>query len=153
VRKFSLVVQFAAQDVTAKNLPRREHFRAWVKAALPEDCRGLVTIRLVSQDEGRQLNLQYRGKDYPTNVLSFPYDLPAKIAGDLAICPAVVESEALEQKKLLAAHYAHMTVHGLLHLQGYNHENVAEAEVMERREREILDRLGFPDPYCLTDPS
>ncbi|MCL2022549.1 MAG: rRNA maturation RNase YbeY [Betaproteobacteria bacterium] len=153
MRKLALVVQFAAQDVAAENLPGRERFRAWAKAALSEARRGEVTIRLVSAEEGRQLNLQYRGRDYPTNVLSFPYGLPSEIAGDLALCPAVVEREAVEQKKSLEAHYAHLTVHGVLHLQGYNHENVAEAEIMETREREILEALGFPDPYCLAESS
>ncbi|MCL2076680.1 MAG: rRNA maturation RNase YbeY [Betaproteobacteria bacterium] len=176
----SLAVQYVARDVAAENLPKRARFRAWAKAALPEGCRSEITIRLVSAEEGQKLNLQYRGKDYPTNVLSFPYmvipqnhnalstapcratstacgsslrpgmlennySLPPEIAGDLAICPAVVEREAAAQQKPLAAHYAHLTVHGLLHLQGYNHENVAEAEIMEAREREILDKLGFPD--------
>jgi len=152
MKKFSLTVQFAAPDVAAKNLPKREHFRAWAKAALPEDCRGEVTIRLVAKEESQQLNLQYRGKDYPTNVLSFPYDISSEIRGDIAICPAVIEEEAEAQKKSLAAHYAHMTTHGLLHLQGYNHENNAEAEIMEKREREILATLGFPDPYHLAEP-
>jgi probable rRNA maturation factor len=146
-------VQYAAQDANAETLPKRERFRRWAKAALPKICWGEVTIRLVSAEESRRLNLQYRGKDCPTNVLSFPYNQSPEIAGDLAVCPAVVEREAVGQNKSPEAHYAHLTVHGLLHLQGYNHENADEAEIMEAREREILNALGFPDPYCLTEPS
>lgn len=151
--RISITIQYAANDVCADNLPKRAEFRAWVKAALPKDCQGEVTIRLVSAEEGRQLNMRYRNKDYPTNVLTFPYSPPPEIMGDLAICPAVVEREAIEQKKPHKTHYAHLTLHGLLHILGYDHENPTEAEIMETREREILATLGFPDPYCLMEPS
>ncbi|MDR1849295.1 MAG: rRNA maturation RNase YbeY [Zoogloeaceae bacterium] len=149
MNRLSLSVQYAARDVAAKDLPERGAIRAWAKAALPKPCRGEVTIRLVSAEEGRQLNLQFRGKDKPTNVLSFPYSPPPEIAGDLAICPVVAAREAIEQAKPLAAHYAHLVTHGILHLQGYDHEDAAQAERMEAREREILESLGFPDPYLL----
>jgi len=149
VNRLTLTVQYAAEDVGAAHLPERKSVRVWAKAALPKPCQGEVTIRLVSAEEGRQLNSQYRGKDYPTNVLSFPYSPLPEIAGDLAICPVVVAREAAEQEKPLTAHYAHLIVHGLLHLQGYDHEDVAEAERMEAREREILAALGFPDPYLV----
>ena len=109
-----------------------------------------VTIRLVDADEGRALNNDYRGKDYATNVLSFPYDTEPVVTGDLVICPAVVAREAAEQDKPLAAHYAHLTVHGMLHLQGWDHENDEDAQAMEDEEREILAALGYPDPYRMT---
>jgi len=120
----------------------------WARAALTGG--GQVTIRLVDTDEGRALNNDYRGKDYATNVLSFPYDTEPMVTGDLVICPAVVAKEAAEQGKPLDAHYAHLTVHGMLHLQGRDHDNDADAEAMEDEEREILAALGYPDPYRMT---
>jgi probable rRNA maturation factor len=96
------------------------------------------------------LNNDYRGKDYATNVLSFPYDTEPVVTGDLVICPAVVAREAAEQNKPLAAHYAHLTVHGMLHLQGRDHETDEDAQAMEDEEREILAALGYPDPYRMT---
>jgi len=123
----------------------RADFVRWARAALVGG--GEVTIRLVDADEGRALNAEYRGKDYATNVLSFPYDTEPVVLGDLVICPEVVAREAAEQNKPLAAHYAHLTVHGMLHLQGWDHENDEEAQSMEDEEREILAGLGFPDPY------
>jgi probable rRNA maturation factor len=112
-----------------------------------------LAIRVVTPAESRRLNLGYRGKDKPTNVLSFPGGgLPAGVPdaplGDLAICAAVVTREARAQNKTLAAHWAHMVVHGTLHLLGYDHERDADALKMERRERTVLARLGFPDPYA-----
>jgi probable rRNA maturation factor len=96
------------------------------------------------------LNQRFRGKDYPTNVLSFVYDVPeeAGLVGDLVLCAPVVAREAAEQGKPLAAHYAHLIVHGMLHLQGYDHEDEAQAAEMEALERDVLGRLGFPDPYA-----
>ena len=117
----------------------------WARAALVGG--GEVTIRLVDADEGQTLNNEYRGKDYATNVLSFPYDTEPVVMGDLVICPSVVTREAAEQNKPLAAHYAHLTVHGMLHLQGWDHENDDDAQAMENEEKEILAAMGYPDPY------
>ena len=126
----------------------RADFVRWGRAALAGG--GQVTIRLVDADEGRALNNDYRGKDYATNVLSFPYDTEPVVTGDLVICPAVVAREAAEQNKPLAAHYAHLTLHGMLHLQGRDHETDEDAQAMEDEEREILAALGYPDPYRMT---
>lgn len=109
---------------------------------------GEITIRLVEPDEGQELNQTYRGKDYATNVLSFPYETEPVVVGDLVICPNVVAQEAAEQNKPLMAHYAHLTVHGMLHLQGWDHEDDNEAQEMETEERTILAALGYPDPYA-----
>ncbi len=106
-------------------------------------------MRFVGDDEGRALNHDYRGKDYATNVLSFPYESGERVSGDLVLCKSVVEHEALEQRKPLEAHYAHLIVHGMLHLQGHDHETGQDdAERMEALEREILETLGYPDPYA-----
>ena len=94
------------------------------------------------------LNREYRGKDHATNVLSFPYETGSLLLGDLVICPPVVAREASEQGKPLAAHYAHLTVHGMLHLQGWDHENDGDAQAMEEKEAKILAALGYPDPYA-----
>jgi len=126
----------------------RADFVRWARAALAGG--GQITIRLVDADEGRVLNNDYRGKDYATNVLSFPYDTEPMVTGDLVICPALVAREAAEQNKPLAAHYAHLTVHGMLHLQGRDHETDEDAQAMEDEEREILAALGYPDPYRMT---
>ena len=123
----------------------RADFVKWARAALVGG--GEVTIRLVDADEGQTLNNEYRGKDYATNVLSFPYDTEPVVMGDLVICPSVVAREAGEQNKPLAAHYAHLTVHGMLHLQGWDHENDDDAQAMENEEKEILAAMGYPDPY------
>lgn len=140
--RLSLSVQFAA---TADVLPTRPEVRKWVRATRPGAAQ--VTVRFVDAVEGRRLNAQYRGKDYPTNVLTFPYGRDPVLAGDLVLCLPVVQREAAEQGKPPAAHFAHLIVHGMLHLQGYDHENGAEADIMERKERDILEQLGFPDPY------
>jgi probable rRNA maturation factor len=110
----------------------------------------VVTLRYVAATEGRRLNNEFRGKDYATDVLTFVYDAPpgGALAGDIVICAPVVAREAREQGKDVAAHHAHLLVHGLLHLQGLDHERPADARRMERREREILARLGFGDPYA-----
>jgi probable rRNA maturation factor len=125
----------------------RTDFVRWARAALAGG--GVVTIRLVDADEGQALNREYRGKDYATNVLSFPYETAPRVVGDLVICPSVVAREAGEQNKPLAAHYAHLTVHGMLHLRGWDHDNDDEAQAMEDEERKILAALGFPDPYAV----
>ena len=137
-------------------LPAANSFRKWVAAALDGRIREAdLAIRLVDAREGRALNRHYRGKDSATNVLSFPAELPEglpegvrlPLLGDLVLCAPVVAREAREQRKPLAAHYAHMTVHGVLHLLGWNHEDEREAECMEGLEREILAGLGIDDPY------
>ena len=126
--------------------PTRSQVRRWVRAActLPAE----VTVRFVGMEEGQALNRDYRGKDYATNVLSFPYESGARVCGDLVLCLPVLEREAQAQGKSPEAHCAHLIVHGMLHLQGYDHETGADdAERMETREREILHTLGYPDPY------
>jgi len=135
-----------------KGLPSAMSFRRWASAAAEGRIRRAdLAIRLVDTKEGRALNRHYRGKDYATNVLSFPVELPEGVnlplLGDLVICAPVVAREAAEQGKPLAAHYAHLTIHGVLHLLGLDHENEREAEAMERIEREILASLDLPDPY------
>ena len=144
-KRLDLSLQYACNR---KGLPLRVDFVRWARAALAGG--GQVTIRLVDADEGRALNNDYRGKDYATNVLSFPYDTEPVVTGDLVICPAEVAREAAEQNKPLAAHYAHLTVHGMLHLQGWDHETDEDAQAMEDEEREILAALGYPDPYRMT---
>lgn len=140
-----------------KGVPSAASFRKWAAAALHGRIRHAdLAIRVVGDDEGQALNRHYRGKDYATNVLSFPADLPEglpegvrlPLLGDLVICAPVVAREAAEQGKSLNAHYAHLTVHGVLHLLGWDHENVPEAEAMEQLEREILAELGVDDPYA-----
>ena len=142
-KRLNLSVQYACNR---QGLPLRADFVRWARAALIGG--GEITIRLVDADEGRELNNEYRGKDYATNVLSFPYETEPRVMGDLVVCPAVVAREATEQDKPLAAHYAHLTVHGMLHLQGWDHEEDDAAQAMEDKEREILAALGFPDPYA-----
>jgi probable rRNA maturation factor len=142
-KRLDLSVQYACNR---EGLPLRADFVRWARAALVGG--GQITIRLVEADEGRELNDEYRGKDYATNVLSFPYEVEPLVLGDLVICPDVVAREAAEQNKPLAAHYAHLTVHGMLHLQGWDHENDDEARQMEDEERTILAALGYPDPYA-----
>ena len=143
-KRLNLSVQYACNR---EGLPLRADFVSWARAALVGG--GEVTIRLVDADEGRMLNNEYRGKDYATNVLSFPYDREPVVTGDLVICPGVVAREAVEQNKPLAAHYAHLTVHGMLHLQGRDHDNDEDAQAMEDQEREILAAMGYPDPYAI----
>ena len=139
-------------------LPASPSFRRWVAAALAGRIREAdLAIRVVAEDEGRSLNRHYRGRDYATNVLSFPAGLDAGIVlpegvhmpllGDLVLCAPVIAREAVEQRKPLAAHYAHLTVHGTLHLLGWDHDDEREAEAMEQMEREILAGLGVLDPY------
>lgn len=139
-----------------KGLPAAASFRKWVAAALKGRIREAdLAIRLVDSKEGRSLNRHYRARDYATNVLSFPAELPEglpkgvklPLLGDLVICAPVVAREAREQKKALNDHYAHLTVHGVLHLLGWDHEDEREAECMEQLEREILATLGIDDPY------
>ncbi|KQT42139.1 MULTISPECIES: rRNA maturation RNase YbeY [unclassified Methylophilus] len=137
---FSL--QLASQE---NNLPTEAEFRRWVRAALRVDTS--VTIRIVDAEEGRILNATYRGKDYATNVLTFPLTEHPHLMGDIVICAPVVAREAIEQGKTLLAHYAHMTVHGVLHLHGYDHEVDAQAALMESMEMAAMQKLGFANPY------
>lgn len=135
--------------VAAEGIPSAASLRRWAEAALGSAA-GDVAIRIVDETESRELNQRFRHKDRPTNVLSFPYDgetLDVPVLGDLVICAPVVFSEALEQGKEPKAHFAHMVVHGCLHLLGFDHETDPEAQQMESRERDILSHLGFPDPY------
>jgi probable rRNA maturation factor len=136
-----------------KGVPSPRSFERWVREALRGHRKGRRQVNIVLFDESgaRELNRQYRGKNYPTNVLSWPY-VPAPreksgLLGDLAICAAVVAREAADQGKTLRDHYAHLTVHGVLHLLGYDHQTPRQADRMERLERRILAELGVPDPY------
>lgn len=148
----SLSVQYA---VSREALPSRYDFRRWVKAALTPDLPAAeMTIRVVDETEGLMLNETYRHKAYATNVLTFTFDdVPLfegmPLLGDIVLCAPVVASEAMAQHKSLLAHYAHLVVHGVLHLQGYDHLHDEDAKVMEQLETDILQRLGFSDPYLL----
>ncbi|EJL85895.1 rRNA maturation RNase YbeY [Pantoea sp. BIGb0393] len=145
-----LDLQLACAD--ENHLPAESDFQRWLEAAVtPFQPESEVTVRLVDEAESNELNLTYRGKDKPTNVLSFPFEAPPGIElpllGDLIICRQVVEQEAAEQGKTVEAHWAHMVVHGTLHLLGYDHIEDEEAEEMEALETEIMLALGYPDPY------
>jgi probable rRNA maturation factor len=152
----ALSVELAVRYGLARNgLPSPASFRRWVEAAL----RGAkhrkpaeLAIRIVGADEGRALNRDYRGKDYATNVLSFPVELPPGVAlpliGDLAICAPVVQREAAEQGKAVRDHWAHLTIHGVLHLLGHDHVDERDATIMEALETRILAGLGIADPYA-----
>ena len=142
--EFSLSVQFASE---ASGLPTRAQIRRWVAAALEHAAE--ITVRIVDAEEAQTLNQDYRDKDYVPNVLTFEYGeiAPGVLGGDVVICAPVVEREAREQGKPLQHHYAHMTVHGVLHLQGYDHIDPADADIMESREAVILRRFRIPNPY------
>ena len=140
----------------APDLPTETQFQQWLDATvLPFQAEAEVTIRIVGNAESQQLNFDYRGKDKPTNVLSFPFQCPPGIElpllGDLVICAPVVAQEAQQQNKTLNAHWAHMVVHGCLHLLGFDHINDDDAEQMEAEEVTILQQLGFTNPYLLDD--
>lgn len=144
----TLSLQFARFREVARHraaLPRHRVAR-WIRHALDAD--GEITVRIVDAEEGQQLNREFRGKDYATNVLTFDYAQSPIVLADLVLCAPVVAREAKEQRKTLAAHYAHLLVHGTLHAQGWEHETgEADAEAMEAREIEILARLGIKNPY------
>ncbi len=146
MHKLSLSVQYASN---ATNLPTRQQFRRWVQVALEQDVQ--MVLRVVDAIEGRALNLSYRGKDYATNVLTFAYDDSVPLYGDVVICAPVVAREAEEQGKTLLAHYAHLTIHAALHLQGYDHEKKRDAERMEARETALMLKLRYPAPYLVTE--
>ena len=142
--RLELAVQYAAPR---RRLPARSSIASWVRAALAGRP-ARVTVRLVGAAEGRRLNREFRRRDRATNVLSFAYDAhDGRLAGDIVLCAPVVAREARDQAKPLRAHYAHLTVHGALHLRGYDHERKRDASRMEAEERRILAGLGFPDPY------
>lgn len=132
-------------------MPADDALAGWARAGFQGDGDAEVTLRLVDEEESAELNSRYRGKDRPTNVLSFPFEpppgIPVNLLGDLVICSAVVAAEAREQQKSLSAHWAHMVIHGMLHLQGYDHAELAEAVIMEDLETRLLAALGFPAPY------
>ncbi|WP_306308290.1 rRNA maturation RNase YbeY [Sulfuriferula multivorans] len=131
--------------VRATDAPSRAQIMQFARAALERDAE--LTIRLVNEQEGRALNHDYRGRDYATNVLSFVYASTPVISGDLVLCAPVVSREAQQQGKPIIAHYAHLIVHGVLHLHGMDHQNDADAQAMEARETEIITGLGFANPY------
>ena len=138
--------------LSEKGLPDADAFQLWAAAALTTNAGvGEVSIRVVDIAEGHELNLRYRHKDYPTNVLSFRAELPPglkiPLLGDLVLCAPVIEKEAREQRKGLEEHYAHLVVHGVLHLLGHGHETIAEARRMEALETQVLETMGIPDPY------
>ena len=140
----SLSLQLA--DARHRAVLKRASVARWIRAAL--DAPAQMTVRVVDEAEGRSLNRSWRGKDEPTNVLTFAYDEGPAIHADLVLCAPVVDREAREQARSLEAHYAHLIVHGTLHAQGLDHEDDAEATRMETRETQILAALGFADPYA-----
>lgn len=147
-----LDLQIATENT--QGLPSEAQFITWLEAVLPKfQPISEVTIRIVDEAESHELNLTYRGKDRPTNVLSFPFEAPPEVElpllGDLIICRQVVEKEADEQNKTVEEHWAHMVIHGCLHLLGYDHIEDDEAEEMEGLETEILQKLGYEDPYLI----
>jgi probable rRNA maturation factor len=147
--KLSLSVQYP--DARLEPTITRAKVRRWVQAALLGPAE--LTIRFVDAAEGRVLNRDYRAKDYATNVLTFAYNEGEEIGpdeptrADIVLCTDVLEREAAEQKKTVEEHTAHLVVHGVLHAQGYDHDDDQEAAEMEQLERDILEALGYPDPY------
>ena len=149
-----LDLQLACQEKDA--LPSEALFSDWLTQALPDNNDEYeVTVRIVDEAESQALNHQYRGKSKPTNVLSFPFEAPEGIElsllGDLIICRQIVEKEATEQKKELMHHWAHMCIHGILHLRGYDHINADEAEEMESLEAHILSGFSISNPYLINE--
>lgn len=140
--RLELTLQIAASSA---GLPGAAHFRRWTRASLLESAE--VTLRLVDRAEGRALNHAYRRRNYATNVLTFSYPEMQPLSGDIVLCLPVIKKEARQQGKTLEAHLAHLTVHGALHLQGFDHETDDDAELMEGIETEIVSKLGYPDPY------
>ena len=141
--RLALAVQYA---VAARTLPVKAALRRWLRAALEGNA--IVTVRFVGEQESATLNAAFRGKEYPTNVLAFVYDHDPTVIGDLVICAPVLRREAREQGKTLSDHCAHLVVHGMLHLQSYDHDTQRAAQVMEGRETAILAGLGVADPYA-----
>lgn len=147
-----VILDLQVASESSAGLPAAAEFQRWLEAVLPQfQEESEVTIRIVDEAESHHLNLTYRGKDKPTNVLSFPFEAPPEVElpllGDLIICRQVVEQEAAEQDKTLEEHWAHMVVHGCLHLLGYDHIEDDEAEEMEGLETDIMQGMGYADPY------
>jgi probable rRNA maturation factor len=140
-----------AVEAEEGDIPDAKLIQQWADKACPGDDQVVTSVQIVSSDEMRELNQSWRGKDKPTNVLSFPMELPdeveLKMLGDVVLCPAVISTEAKQQHKPLLAHWAHMVVHGMLHLQGYDHIDDKQADEMEALEIRILNQLGFDNPY------
>ncbi|MCS5588304.1 MAG: rRNA maturation RNase YbeY [Porticoccaceae bacterium] len=137
---------------TSEDSPDQDSIQRWVNAAIRDERETTeLSVRIVDTQESRDLNEKYRGASGPTNVLSFPFEAPVPellpLIGDLVICAPVVALEAQQQQKAIEAHWAHMTIHGVLHLLGYDHQNEHDAEIMESLETDILQGLGFPPPY------
>lgn len=145
--RVALTVQYAAAGC---DLPSRSQLRKWIRAALEHDAS--ITVRLVGRPESRALNRRFRGKDRTTNVLTFVFRDMAPFEGDVALCVPVIAAEARTQGIKAVAHFAHLVVHGILHLQGYAHDNNADARVMEERESQIVVKLGYQDPYVSEKP-
>ena len=145
--KLSIVVRF---DAVVDGLPRRPTLVRWVRATQERDL--TVSLRFVGAREGRRLNARYRHRDYATNVLTFVYDDVEPVAGDIVLCVPVLAREARLQRKTLRAHCAHLVIHGMLHLQGYEHERARDAARMEARETALLRALNYRDPYAATEP-
>ena len=147
MNQLTLSLQFGKFEDAALHraaLPRHKVIK-WIRHALQDDAE--LTVRIVGAEEGQALNRDYRKKDYATNVLTFDYTQEPVVTADLVLCAPVVAQEAKEQSKTLEAHYAHLLVHGTLHAQGWDHDEEEDAQVMELRECDILDRLGFDKPY------
>ncbi len=140
----TLSLQFA--DKSDRATLARHKVARWIRSAL--DAPGEITVRIVGTEEGQALNREYRQRDYATNVLTFDYSHAPMVVADLVLCAPVVQREAKQQRRSLESHYAHMLVHGTLHAQGHDHEDQAEARVMEARESELMQSLGFADPYA-----
>ena len=146
LKPLTLSLQFAREAASHRAALPRHAVTRWIRHALDADAE--IAVRIVGEDEGRRLNRDFRGKDYATNVLTFDYARAPVVAADLVLCAPVVEREAAALGRPLAAHYAHLLVHGALHAQGWDHEtSEADAEAMEARETAILAGLGFADPY------
>lgn len=143
-------LEFSLQNTSLlADLPSASQFKKWVRATLRVPTE--LTIRIVDAEEGRMLNHTYRGKDYATNVLTFPLTEEPHLMGDIVICAPVVLDEARQQGKTAEAHFAHMTVHGVLHLHGYDHEIDEQANLMEAIEVTVLAKLGYANPYRMTE--
>ena len=151
LNQLSLSLQFGKFDGVAEHraVLSRHKVTRWIRHALSSDAE--ITVRIVGAEEGQQLNREYRKKDYATNVLTFDYTQEPVVTADLVLCAPVVAREARQQHKTPEAHWAHLVVHGCLHLVGLDHERPADARRMERRERRVLAALGFPDPYLEVD--
>jgi len=145
VERFSLALSLQQPDGRHRAVLPRHKLVRWIRAALTAPAE--ITVRVVDEAEGRALNRDFRTQDHATNVLTFDYQLAPLVQADLVLCAPVVEREARAQRKTLEAHYAHLLVHGTLHAQGWDHQHAAEARAMEARESELLQALGYADPY------